>query len=39
MRALAAVDAHDVDKISEVGGAIDEACESCHLQFRYPEQQ
>ena len=39
MQALAAVDARDIDKISEVGGAIDEACESCHLQFWYPEQQ
>jgi hypothetical protein len=39
MQALAAVDARDIDKISEVGGAIDEACEGCHLQFWYPEQQ
>jgi hypothetical protein len=38
MQALAAIDARDTDKISEVGGAIDEACESCHLQFWYPEQ-
>lgn len=38
MQALAAVDARDTDKISEVGGAIDEACEGCHLQFWYPEQ-
>jgi cytochrome c556 len=39
MQALAAVDARDIDRISEVGGAIDEACESCHLRFWYPEQQ
>jgi hypothetical protein len=39
MQALTAVDARDIDKISEAGGAIDEACESCHLQFWYPEQQ
>jgi hypothetical protein len=39
MQALAAVDARDLDKITEVGGAIDEACESCHLQFWYPNQQ
>ncbi|HUQ51112.1 MAG TPA: hypothetical protein VM692_02755 [Gammaproteobacteria bacterium] len=39
MQALAAVDARDTDKISEVGGAIDEACESCHLQFWYPDQK
>ena len=39
MQALAAVDARDIDKITEVGGAIDEACESCHLQFWYPNQK
>ena len=39
MQALAAVDARDTDKITEVGGAIDEACEGCHIQFWYPNQQ
>lgn len=39
IEALAAVDARDTDKITEVGGAIDEACEGCHLQFWYPNQQ
>jgi hypothetical protein len=39
MQGLAAVDARDIDKISEVGGAIDEACEGCHLQFWYPDQK
>jgi cytochrome c556 len=39
MQAIGAVDARDLDKISEVGGAIDEACESCHLQFWYPDQK
>jgi hypothetical protein len=39
MQALAAVDARDIDKISDAGGAIDEACEGCHLQFWYPEQK
>jgi hypothetical protein len=38
MQAIGAIDARDLDAISEVGGAIDEACESCHLQFWYPEQ-
>jgi hypothetical protein len=32
------VDAKDVDGLTEVGGTIDAACESCHLQFWYPEQ-
>jgi hypothetical protein len=36
MQSLAAVDARDIDKISAVGGAIDEAC---HLQFWYPDQK
>jgi cytochrome c556 len=39
MQAIGAVDARDIDKISDVGGAIDEACESCHLQFWYPNQK
>jgi hypothetical protein len=36
--ALKAIDARDVDAITEVGGAIDAACESCHVQFWYPNQ-
>jgi hypothetical protein len=39
LQALAAVDARNLDAITEAGGTIDEACESCHLQFWYPEQQ
>ena len=39
MQAVGAIDARNIDAISEVGGAIDEACEGCHLQFWYPEQQ
>jgi cytochrome c556 len=39
IQALAAVDARNLDAITETGGTIDEACESCHLQFWYPEQQ
>lgn len=35
--ALKMVDAKDTEGLSEVGGALDEACESCHLQFWYPE--
>jgi hypothetical protein len=38
MEALAAVDAHDVDALTEAGGTIDAACESCHVQFWYPNQ-
>lgn len=38
MQTVAAVDAHDADQIFELGGAIDTACESCHLQFWYPNQ-
>ena len=39
MQALRAIDARNIDGISEAGGAIDEACESCHLQFWYPNQK
>ncbi|MES2624163.1 MAG: hypothetical protein V4628_02690 [Pseudomonadota bacterium] len=34
---LKMIDAKDTEGLSEVGGALDEACESCHLQFWYPE--
>jgi hypothetical protein len=36
--AIKAVDAKDVEKVSDAGGNIDSACESCHLQFWYPDQ-
>ncbi|HEY9182519.1 MAG TPA: hypothetical protein VIQ99_04920 [Gammaproteobacteria bacterium] len=39
LQALEAVDARNLDAITEAGGTIDEACESCHLQFWYPEQR
>jgi len=38
MEALRAIDARSVDGISDAGGTIDAACESCHLQFWYPEK-
>jgi cytochrome c556 len=38
MDAVNAIDARDADKLSDAGGTIDSACESCHLQFWYPEQ-
>ena len=39
LQAIGAIDARNIDQISEVGGAIDEACEGCHLQFWYPNQK
>lgn len=38
LEAVRVIDAHDVDGLTDVGGSIDEACESCHLQFWYPNQ-
>jgi hypothetical protein len=38
LQTIKVIDAHDVDGLTEIGGAIDEACENCHLQFWYPEQ-
>lgn len=35
---LKAVDAKDVKGMLDAGEAIDEACESCHLTFWYPNQ-
>lgn len=34
---LAAIKARNADKISELGGELDEACEMCHKQFYYPD--
>jgi cytochrome c556 len=39
MEALRAIDAKNIDAISEAGGTIDAACEGCHLQFWYPNQK
>jgi hypothetical protein len=35
---LAAIKARNVDKITELGGQLDEACELCHKQFYYPNR-
>lgn len=37
--AIKAIDAKDVDKLEEVGGIIEHACESCHSQFWYPDDK
>ena len=39
LEALKAIDAKDHNKLSDVGGAIDEACEQCHTTYWYPNQQ
>jgi hypothetical protein len=39
LAALAAIDAKDHNKLSDVGGAIDEACEQCHTTYWYPNDQ
>ena len=36
LQAVAAIDAKDAQKLFELGGAIDSACEACHLVFWYP---
>ena len=35
---LAAIDARDPRSMIELGGALDEVCESCHMSFWYPNQ-
>jgi hypothetical protein len=37
MPALKAIDAKDPMALSDAGGAIDQACENCHLKFFYPK--
>lgn len=36
LKALDAIDAKDPQRLFEVGGEIDEACETCHLVYWYP---
>jgi hypothetical protein len=36
LAALSAIDARDADALSAAGGALDEACEQCHLKYWYP---
>jgi hypothetical protein len=36
LQALAAVDARNPQQLFDVGGEIDEVCESCHVEFWYP---
>jgi len=36
LQAIDAIDAKDAQKLFELGGAIDSACEACHLVFWYP---
>jgi hypothetical protein len=39
LEALKAIDAKDHNKLSDVGGAIDEACEQCHTTYWYPDEK
>ncbi|MEI9939095.1 MAG: hypothetical protein WDO69_17895 [Pseudomonadota bacterium] len=36
LHTLAAIDAKDPGSLFDLGGSIDEACESCHVTFWYP---
>lgn len=37
--AVSAIDEKNVDKLEEVGGIIEHACEACHSQFWYPDDK
>jgi hypothetical protein len=37
-KALTAIDAKDAQGLMDAGGAIDEACEACHVTYWYPNQ-
>lgn len=39
LEALEAIDAKDAQKLFDVGGRIEEACENCHSHYWYPNQQ
>jgi len=34
-----AIDQRDVQKLSDLGGSLDEVCEACHKTFWYPDQK
>lgn len=36
LKTLAAIDAKDADRLFQLGGEIDAACEACHVVFWYP---
>jgi len=36
---IAAIDKKNVEQLVETGGAVDQACEQCHAQFWYPNDQ
>ncbi len=36
---LKAIDARDADKVFEIGEQIEQACESCHSQYWYPNEK
>ena len=39
LEAIKAIDAHDSQKVFEVGEQIEQACENCHRRYRYPNEQ
>ena len=39
LKALAAIDAKDPQRLMDAGGTIDEACEACHVTYWYPNQK
>jgi len=39
VKAIAAAKAHDKDGIMNVGEAIDNACEQCHVVYWYPDEK
>ena len=34
-----AIDRRDIQKVSDLGGSLDEVCEACHKTFWYPDQK
>jgi hypothetical protein len=39
LEAIKAIDAKDSQKVFEVGEQIEQACENCHRQYWYPNEQ
>lgn len=39
LQLMAAIDRRDLQKLSDLGGSLDEVCEACHKTFWYPDQK
>ena len=39
VKLVVAIDSKDVAALTDLGGTLDQVCESCHTKFWYPDQK